>query len=564
MGEPESALAVYDRLTTGDRVFDRPAILLRQANAAVELDAHDTAVRVYRVLYYDYPLSDSGLAAAAALEETGDTPRPIAGSDTYARELARANQLFAGRRYAEAGKAFERLVAVARGDERDRLDLRVAESDYFLRRYRPARDRARRQMDGDGPFRAEATYYWALSVKALRATDAYVGALKRILDEDPDSPFVEDALNELGTSYIVDDKDEQADLVFRQILDRFPTGRFAERAAWRTGWWSYRHGRYAETIQIFERAAAAFPRSDYRPSWLYWLGRAYEAGGDAAHARERYALTLADYRNSYYGRLAAARLTVPPPRRVPVGAVAVAGQAPAPPPAPPANIGVIRALLAAGLFTPAVDELRYGQAMWGDSPALQATLAWALNRRGDLRPAINTMKRAYPQYLADGGADLPRDVRTILFPLEYWDLIQKHAAEHDLDPYLMAALVAQESNFDPGIRSPANAYGLMQLLPATARRYAPRVGLRYSSRLLTDPDANIRMGMAYFADLVGEFGDVHLALAGYNAGERRVEAWRTERPGLAREEFIDDIPFPETQNYVKRILGTAEDYRLLY
>ena len=85
--------------------------------------------------------------------------------------------------------------------------------------------------------------------------------------------------------------------------------------------------------------------------------------------------------------------------------------------------------------------------------------------------------------------------------------------------------------------------------------------LPYSPRLLTNPEANIRMGTAYFADMVKEFGDLHLALASYNAGERPVRRWMAERPGLARDEFIDDIPFPETQNYVKKILGTAEDYR---
>ena len=72
------------------------------------------------------------------------------------------------------------------------------------------------------------------------------------------------------------------------------------------------------------------------------------------------------------------------------------------------------------------------------------------------------------------------------------------------------------------------------------------------------------MGTAYFADLVKQFGGAHYALATYNAGPNRVARWIAERPGIDRDEFIDDIPFPETQNYVKRILGTAEDYRRLY
>jgi soluble lytic murein transglycosylase len=87
---------------------------------------------------------------------------------------------------------------------------------------------------------------------------------------------------------------------------------------------------------------------------------------------------------------------------------------------------------------------------------------------------------------------------------------------------------------------------------------------RFSLRLLTTPETNIRIGTAYLAELMNRFRDAHLALASYNAGEYRVAAWQAERPGLERDEWIDDIPFPETQNYVKRVLGTAEDYRRLY
>src|SRR5205823_8681249 len=82
--------------------------------------------------------------------------------------------------------------------------------------------------------------------------------------------------------------------------------------------------------------------------------------------------------------------------------------------------------------------------------------------------------------------------------------------------------------------------------------------------MLTTADTNLRMGTAYFADLVQQFGDTHFALATYNAGPNRVQRWIADKAGMERDEFIDDIPFPETQNYVKKILGTAEDYRRLY
>jgi soluble lytic murein transglycosylase len=104
----------------------------------------------------------------------------------------------------------------------------------------------------------------------------------------------------------------------------------------------------------------------------------------------------------------------------------------------------------------------------------------------------------------------------------------------------------------------------MQMLPGTARQYARKLQMTYSSRLLTDPESNIRMGTAYLADKVREFGNIYMALASYNAGERPVHRWQSERPGMDVDEFIDDIPYPQTQNYVKRILGTADDYRRIY
>ena len=88
--------------------------------------------------------------------------------------------------------------------------------------------------------------------------------------------------------------------------------------------------------------------------------------------------------------------------------------------------------------------------------------------------------------------------------------------------------------------------------------------MRYSRQGLTDPETNIRLGATFFRLSLSTLGSEHLALAGYNAGDGRVKRWMRERRGMERDEFIDDIPFPETQNYVKRVLGTADDYRLLY
>lgn len=281
-----------------------------------------------------------------------------------------------------------------------------------------------------------------------------------------------------------------------------------------------------------------------------------------------FGIVVADYMNSYYGRLATKLLTAKKLEPLTL-ASAVAPDTPQPPAVAPAvdeSVAErVQALLAAGLYDFAIGELQWAQRTLGDSPQLQATLAYAYAQSGDLRRGINAMKRAYPQYLSAAGSELPLEVRQIIFPVAYWDLITKYAKRRELDPYLIAALMAQESSFDAGIRSAANAIGLMQIVPSTGRRYGRRLGVRrYSTARLTDPEVNVIIGTAYFADLLERFGSVHLALAAYNAGPSAASRWAAERPGIDRDEFIDDIPYPETQGYVKKILGTAEDYRELY
>jgi soluble lytic murein transglycosylase len=580
LGDRAAALAVYERLAALKTTVPDD-VLMRVGKAAKSIGDAEKARAAFERVYYEFPFSELSDEAAG---ELGTEPI-VPGNPRYRRELSRAERLFAARKYGPARAAFERLRAAAQDDDRDLVRLRLAEADYFLKRPRNTRDGVRPFLDL-GPHQAEALFFEALSLHDLGDRSQYLALIQRVVTEFPTDSWAEEALNNLGTSYIREDDDALADQTFRQLYEKFPAGRYAERAAWKIGWRAYRTGEYRETASVFSRAAADFPRSDYRPSWLYWAGRAHDALGERPQAQARYSLAALDYLNSYYGRLALARLggRVPERRLVAslTGAVGRAGGAgagttqegPASASSLPPNAPVVRELLVAKIYEQAIDELRYAQNIWGESSSIGATMAWTYREQGKLetgstqfslyRGAINLMKRAYPQYLAAGGEQLPRDILRIIFPIAYWEPIQKYAAEHGLDPYLVVALAAQESTFVANIRSPAKAVGLLQLEAATAKQYARRLNMSYSSRTLIDPEANIRIGTAYLADKVREFGDLHLVLASYNAGERPVHRWMSERPGLPGEEFIDDIPYPETQNYVRKILGTAEDYRRLY
>lgn len=571
LNDPAAAVAVYERLIN-DKPMNLVEVYMRLGLAARLAHERNKAAEAFGHVYYEFALSERAPDAGAQLALLNLQPA-ASGSARYKLELGRAERIFAVKQYAPARAAFEALRARAADEDKDLIQLRLAECDFFLKRVRSARDSLRALTDRPSR-KAEALYYYALAARDLGDTSTYLRISRRIVDEFPTEGWVEETLNALASYYIRKDDDAAADEVFRELYAKYPKGTYAERAAWKIGWHSYRQKHYDETVTFFEHAASDFPRSDYRPSWLYWAARAHEQMKDNASAGQRYALVSTDYLNSYYGRLAVKRLgPTPIAQAVSVSQSTGAGDIVLPPALPPTT-PLIRSLLAVELYDDALNELRYAQRTWGDSPALQATIAWtnarqSVGKKGTeqfqlLRGSITLMRRAYPQFLAARGQDLPRDVLTVIFPLAYWELIKKHSTANDLNPYLVAALMAQESTFVPDIRSHANAYGLMQLIPSTARDYAKRLKFRYSPRALTDPELNVRMGTAHLADAIREFGGTYLALASYNAGPRAVRQWVAERPGLEPEEFIDDIPYPETQNYVKRILGTAEDYRRLY
>lgn len=563
-GDHTAAAAIYEKLSTHKAVAPEDG-LARLARTSLAMGNRSRAAEAYLRIYYEFPLTDAAATAAAALKSLQD----LVTRENYKLDLGRALILFGAKRYGDAKSELLAIQRQASGDDREIIDLRIAECEFFLKRYAYARDGVRPYLD-TASRKAEAKFFYLSALRELGDAAQAVELTKALVSEFPENSWSAEALNNLGTYYIVTNQDDLAAQAFRELFEKFATGPHAERAAWKYGWWAYTTGKYAETARVFEAAAAAFPRSDYRPPWLYWSGRAREQLGQRDSADARMRLVHADYLNSYYGRLAARRLpadkavnTIASAKAaiVPAGVQPVAPPAPSPPPSAP----LIRRMLAAGLYDDALDELRFAQRAWGSSSAIEATQAFVYYQKGELVRARTVMRRAYPQYLTAGGEALPAPILQIMFPLTYWDAIKKNAAVHELDPYVVAALIAQESMFDPRARSSANAWGLMQIVPSTGRRLASALGVRrFTTSMLTNGETNIRLGTLYFKRLVTQFGGVYYALASYNAGENRVVRWKAERPGMDEDEFIDDIPFPETQNYVKRILGSAEDYRRLY
>ena len=601
LGDPAGAATLLEESYPG-LATNRDVVLDQWATATRAAGRPQDAARLWLRLYYEFPTSSLAPSALRQAETTLQSAA-VGTLDTYERDLTRAEALLAAGRGADAEAALKQLDSLTAGSRdaaesqarRDRLRLRLAHAACVQNRcgsvLAELTDLTARQV-GAG----EAQYFHATALRQLGRTADYAAMVEGLTAQPPGGPgdvWVERALNEYGTHLIKTDQDAAAASLFRTLFDRNPSGRYGERAAWKYGWWSYRQRKFDEAVRVFEAAAAAFPRANTRPAWLYWAGRGRERLGDRAGATQRLTLAAVDYLHSYYGRLAAEALTrlgAPVPdgtsEAMPDVVVAAVDGGEIEPDAAAANsaggddagmagtlvasepqpaAALITWLVSAGMFEEAIAEMKHAQRAHGRTPRLDATLAWVYRQQGEIRPAINTMRQAYPQYLSARGEALPREIQEVIFPIDYVPLIKRYAKQHGLDPFIVAALIGQESSYVADVRSPANAWGLMQILPTTGARLARGDGVRrFRTSMLTDPETNVRLGTRYFASLIRQLGGVPYALAGYTAGEGRVVRWKAERGDLEPAEFIDDIPFPETQIYVKKILGTSVDYRRLY
>jgi soluble lytic murein transglycosylase-like protein len=181
----------------------------------------------------------------------------------------------------------------------------------------------------------------------------------------------------------------------------------------------------------------------------------------------------------------------------------------------------------------------------------------------------NQFSRAFAKFRGNfqtvESVHLPVFLSGIFFPRQYTELITAYSQEQSVDPFLVQALIREESFFQPDSLSPANAYGLMQLLPGTAREIARGSKLKFKARDLFNPELNIRLGLQHLKSLLDKYdGRLYLALAAYNAGAHRVDQWLAEFPEADEEEFIEMIPFTETRTYVKNILRNYFFYRYYY
>lgn len=366
-----------------------------------------------------------------------------------------------------------------------------------------------------------------------------------------------EALFEIGRTYEDDGDRAAARAEFQRLAHRYPGSEYGAAARFRAPFMLYMEGHYggAAAELASGRQVTAAPAD--RDMFSYWEARALERDGQTVAARALYRALATSTASNYYPTLAARRVATAPPVELPAARVAdpAAGPVPSVTGAAGFHLTRIAAFRAMGLreFEPA--ELR----AIAHEPALHDFVLAEMQAAGAWYDAIQLTNAM----LARGELD-PVVAERVRYPRGFAELVNAAATQQQLDPWLVAALIRQESLYNPQARSGSDARGLMQLLPSTAAHWAPAAGLSPASLDLYDPGVSVRIGTTYLKGLFGMFdGDPFKAVAAYNGGEHAVAAWIAQYPG-DDDQWVENIGFRETRDYVKKVIGGMREYQLLY
>ena len=578
LGDPGSAIKDLARMV---QTNDADAGYIT-AQAYEAMGKTDQAVERYRRIYYELPASGASVQAEARLVALNASPKENPGS--FQQERSRADALFEARQYADGAAAYEQLVA--RFPEADRIDdVHLRRGVCLLNARQPALAIAELARVGDrsAELRAEAMFHRADALRrANRVAESSV-LVDQLLGQYSKTRWAQEALYSLITYLNKQGRDAEAAGRYRQLLASFPNSQYAPEASYNLGWFAYKSKSYADAARILEQHLASYRSPDTRfiGEAGLWAAKSEERLGHRSRALALYDLVNERYRYGYHGyvaglRSAALRKSEPPlkPEQPAPGSLLESIRANVTYIEPiretadgseSARFAKANDLEVIGLGEFAVRELNKALEVSPSSPRINLRLAQLYSRRGENFQATLVLRKGYPDVYSYRESDMPREAWEIFFPIVAWGAIKEEARRYGIDPYIVAGLIRQESVFNPNAISRAGARGLMQVMPATGQLVSKRQGNgTITAADLYNPALNIKLGMNYLAQVMGQFGRIEYAAAAYNAGPSRAQRWIAERGSMDIEDWIESIPFSETRGYVQGVLRYAANYRRLY
>jgi soluble lytic murein transglycosylase len=534
------------------------------------------AALAFEKVYYGWPNTDlaeqSWLTMARLHTDLGkDFPTPSA-----RQKLDRCARWLDAKQYAHAREEYAVLAEYLDGPEKDEAKVGIGVADYLKGDSRPAFRYLKSLTVADHEINAERLYFLVETSRQTGDDTELMNAIADLNEHHAQSSWRLKALIAAGNRYFYTNERDKYAPLYQAAIDAFPGRSDTAVAHWRVAWDAYL-GDKPERVTLLRDQVEQYPGESHANTALYFLGRIAEADGRYAEARAWYDRTTSQYPHYFYGVLARQRvqdekkLSMAVPDENVMKWLADIDwpvqrdlSESSPNSATKQRLDRVRLLLAAGLPEVAESEGRFGAKDENEQPQILA-LELARSASSPFR-ALRIMKSLSGDYLSVPLESASMKFWQALFPLPYKDDLFRNARAHDLDPFYVAGLIRQESEFNPAAKSPARAYGLMQLLPSTGRLMGRQQGIRgVPTSLLLNPSANIRLGTQYLRTELDHWGgDWFQTLAAYNAGPTHVREWMMWGAWREPAEFVESIPFNETRDYVQAVLRNAEIYKEIY
>ncbi len=573
LGSAAEAIRVLTERYSG---LPKPEADMAAAEAYAAVGDRAQAAVSYQRVYYLYPTSTAAAAAGAHLKtvraEMGDAYPPA----LPRQWLERGNRLMEAKEYKSALAEFVSMVPLLGGADREVAQVRVAAS-YLLKGESSTAYRHLRSLEpADPEADAERLYYLAECARKLKEQSRMTAFVKRLDEAHAASPWRLKALFAAANHFLLTNRHAEYVPLYQACYESFPEDKIAPQCHWKVTWQSYLT-RSADAVRLLREHLKKYPASANASAALYYLGRSSESSGELSEARTCFSRLVERYPNYYYALLARERLlqigVTKPPARAPDAAARFLGEVPFPPASKPESFDPLpatklriersRLLTAAGYPEWAATELRFGARV--DAQRSLSAMELASSAPSPFE-SLHRMKSLSPDYLSLPVEKAPTRFWELLFPLPYKNDLVRAAAERRLDPYLMAGLIRQESEFNPKAVSRAKALGLTQLRVGTGREMARKAGVaRFQPNMLFRPEINLRLGAYYIRLMLDQWnGKWEQVLASYNAGKSRANEWVKWGDFREPSEFVETIPFTETRDYVQAVLRNAALYRRLY
>ena len=416
-------------------------------------------------------------------------------------------------------------------------------------------------LGGKNDYIARATYQIAQCYRQKEHLKTAISRLENFVKAYPGDELVDDALYDIAQ---IREKREQLELAmnaYSRLIKVAPNSPYADVAAWRIGWQRFDERRYEESYNAFKGLKEHFPGNRYAMGAHFWMAKIRERQNRPTLAQKLYK-EVAEARYWYYSARAKAILGVTGSELEPK-AVQDA-ELPERQTCPPQ----VSVLMELRLYEDAILQLDHHintaslpeQKCFHDLIACYEGLAMYDKARKATEKSIES-----PAFANTTRADLEK-LHHKLYPRYYADLVEKYAKMYNVDTFLIASMILEESRYNAAAVSWAGAIGLMQIMPATGRELAQKLKIRrFRTSMLKQPDINIRMGTKYIGELNAWFdGDPILVIGAYNGGPGRMERWVSTKNIKDIDEFVEKIRIRETRLHIKKVIDSYDNYVEIY